>query len=259
MRLAIVVLLVLLSSSAQAQIVNVQNLLGAETPDGLSGALDMGADWRTGNTELLIFSGAATLRYRSDPHLVFAVARGAYGETGEGEAEELIAKNHFEHLRYRYKLSELVTPEAFVQHEFDEFRRLQLRALGGAGVRLTVLQKKELGLAFGVAYMLEYEELNDAEGAVDAGETYTNHRLSTYALVAVGINEHVTLVNTVYFQPRFDAFADDFRVLDETQLQVKLTDHFSLKVSFVLAHDSDPPDLVEGTDTSMQTAVAVRF
>src|SRR5690349_12735916 len=148
MRVAIVLAILLASARAEAQIVNVQSLVGAETPEGFSGALDAGVDWRTGNTELLIFSGAATLRYRSDPHLLVAIARGAYGETGEGEDEELIAKNHFEHLRYRYKLTDLVTPEAFVQHEFDEFRRIQLRALGGLGVRLTVVQKKELALAF---------------------------------------------------------------------------------------------------------------
>jgi putative salt-induced outer membrane protein YdiY len=243
---------------AEAQIVNVQSLVGQDTPEGFSGALDAGADWRTGNTELLILQGAATLRYRSGDHLVFAIARGAYGRVGEGDAETQIIGNVFEHLRYRWKLSERLTAEAFGQHELDKFRRLTFRALVGAGPRLTILNDKHAGLIFGIAYMFEHDQLDEKMGAIDAGDTLNEHRISSYLLFTSAINEIVTFSETVYAQPKIDEF-DDVRVLNETQLQVKLTERFTFKTAFVLAYDASPPDLVKKLDTSMQTGISFKF
>jgi len=243
---------------AQAQIVNVQSLVGQDIPEGVSGALDAGADWRTGNTELLILSGAATLRYKSGDHLVFGIARAAYGRIGEGADKTQIIGNLFEHLRYRWKLSPRLTAEAFGQHELDKFRRLQLRALVGAGPRVTVLDDKQAGLVFGVAYMFELEHLDDKPGTFDAGADSSTSRMSSYVVFTSALNDKVTFAETVYWQPKLFDFAD-FRLLNETQLLVKLSDKFSFKTAFVLAHDSTPPDTVKSTDTALQTGISYKF
>jgi putative salt-induced outer membrane protein YdiY len=244
--------------AAHAQIVNVQSLLGQDVAEGFSGNLDAGADWRTGNTELLLVQGAATLRYKHEDHLVFAIVRGAYSRVGTGADEEQIIGNTFEHLRYRWKLTPRLTAEAFGQHEYDEFRRLQLRALVGVGPRVTLSEQKSAGLVVGVAYMFEYQELDRKVDAIDAGRTESTSRLSSYLMFTSALNEVVTFVDTVYYQPSLER-AGDFRVLDETQLQVKLTEHFTFKTAFVLAHDSAPPLTVESTDTALQTGVSFKF
>jgi putative salt-induced outer membrane protein YdiY len=243
---------------ARAQIVNVQSLLGQETPEGFSGALDAGADWRTGNTELLILSGASTLRYKSGDHLVFAVARAAYGRIGSGDDEKQIIGNTFEHVRYRWRLGDRLTAETFGQHELDKFRRLKLRALAGVGPRLSIFTDKQAALVFGVAYMFEYERLDDKVGTIDAGADYTTQRMSTYLVFTSALNDVVTFAETVYLQPNLADLAD-FRLLNETQLQVKLTDHFTFKTALVIAHDASPPDTVKKTDTSMQTGISFKF
>ncbi len=250
------VLLLGVPRAAHAQIVNVQSLVGQETPEGVSGALDVGLDWRTGNVELFTVSGAAVGRYRAGDHLVFGIVRGAYGEYGEDETQ--IIGNTFEHVRYRWKLGERLTAEAFVQHEYDKFRRLELRALVGAGPRLTISNNPHAGLVLGVAYMFEREELDARMGADDAGATSNTHRASSYLLFTTAANDKVTFVETVYVQPNLGDFGD-YRVFSESQLQVTLTTRFTFKTAFVLVHDSAPPDLVKRTDTSLQTSVSLRF
>lgn len=244
------------SGRAEAQIVNVQSQIG-EVPEGVSGQVDAGADWRTGNTDLLILSGAVTTRYKHKDHLVFAVVKGEYGRVGQDPSTTFL-KHTFEHVRYRLRLSGRVTAEAFVQHEFDGFRRLQLRALAGAGARVTLVDEPDFNVIVGVAYMFEREELDEKMGAMDAGENYNNHRASTYALLGAKVNDKVTFGETVYFQPRLDD-PGDARLLSETSLLVKLSDKFTFKTAFVVAHDSDPPDLLEKTDTVLQSNVSYKF
>jgi putative salt-induced outer membrane protein YdiY len=242
-------------SVAAAQIVNVQSQIG-DVPEGFSGQIDAVADWRTGNTDLVLVAGTVTLRYKHDRSLVFATVKGEYGEVGDPGATFL--KHTFEHLRYRYTLTDRVTIEAFGQHEYDEFRRLQLRALLGLGGRFTLVTGAGFSVIVGVAYMLEHEELDEKMGAIDAGDSYTNHRASTYLLGSYKLNDKVTLSETVYAQPRLDD-PSDLRLLNQTQLAVKLTDRLSFTTSFLLAHDSSPPDLLEGTDTSLQSGISFKF
>ncbi len=256
--LLLVVACVTWPARAHAQIVNVQSLLGQDLPEGFSGNLDAGADWRTGNTDLLLVQGAATLRYKHEDHLVFAIVRSAYSRVGSGDDAQQIIGNTFEHLRYRWKLSPRITAEAFGQHEYDQFRRLQLRALVGAGARLTLLANPKAGLVLGVAYMLEQEQLGEKEGTTDGGHRYTASRASTYLLFTSALNDVVTFVDTVYWQPRLGD-PSDFRLLDETQLQVKLSEHVTFKTAFVLAHDASPPQTVEKTDTALQTGISIKF
>jgi putative salt-induced outer membrane protein YdiY len=241
--------------AARAQIVNVQSQIG-DVPQGFSGAFDAAADWRTGNTSFLLLSGATTLRWRSGNHLVFAVAKGEYGRLGTDST--VFVEHSFEHLRYRFHLNDRVTLEAFAQHEYDQFRRLRLRALVGAGPRLTLYHDERADLILGVAYMLAHEELDKQMGALDAGETTTDHRLSSYVVFTYKVNDKVVFSETAYAQPKLTGFSD-VRILDETQLAVKLTERFAFKSGFVLAYDSEPPDTKKKLDTVLQTGVSIKF
>lgn len=240
-------------ATARAGIVNVQSILTNEAEEGLSGSLTGSLDWRTGNVDLLLLSAAPTARYRSGDHLGIAIVK---GELGERVGERFIFRS-FEHLRYRYSFTELILGEAFVQHTFDEFKRLRLRALFGAGPNVTLIGRDNLRVQFGVAYMLEYEELRD-DGAIDAGETDLAHRASTYLTGAYELDDRVQLVNTVYAQPRLDD-PSDVRLLDESELVVQLTEKLSLTTSFSMAYDRAPPAEIKRLDTALKTAITYSF
>ena len=196
----VVTLLLLLSSSvAQAQIFNVQPLLDKQSRDGFSGALEGAADWRSGNTNILMLTGNGVVQYRKQRHLVFIDVHGEYGLQG---TNELVSKD-LEHARYRYRLSRAIDFEAFVQHDADAFRRLAVRAVAGVGARLRLVEGKHVTLAVAGAYMPDYERLS-AGLFPDSRAQSLAHRLSTYAVIAVSQGK-IMVAHTIYAQPRADS------------------------------------------------------
>lgn len=250
MRPLILLLAALVSSAASAQIVNVQAKF-AEKPDaGLHGVLSLALDWRTGNTNYLAFKAGLAGSFSTENHALLGVAQGEFGV-----AKDL--SKAFEHLRYRYLASSWLVPEAFLQHEFDQFRLIQLRALGGAGARFNLENTDTLGLSIGLAVMVDYEVIQDQDPTVSP-------RLSSYVVGRVELMENISLAQTVYFQPRLDR-PSGLKVLSQSQLSVSANDHLSISVSVVVAYDTAPPEdtngdpLVEALDTQVKTALAIKF
>jgi len=176
------------------------------------------------------------------------------GEYGKSNGERIMSRT-LEHLRYRELHTQRLATEAFLQHEYDAFRRLQARALLGAGPRVRLFTSERLRLTSGLALMLEHERLaNDAQ--VDAGQRTTDLRLSTYVLGSITLMENVTLVETLYAQPRVDSPAD-FRLLNETSLVVKANAYVSLGVGLTAIYDSRPPATIPRSDTQLRMTLGL--
>jgi hypothetical protein len=257
--IAVVLLFAAFEGRAAAQIVDVQSLIGFDVPEGASGKIDASVDWRTGNTRLLRVAGAALARWRVHDHLLFALVRAEHGESaGIGAPLVTDTAKDFEHVRYRWHARPWLATELFVQHEADRFRRLRLRALAGAGLRVRVAHcEGAWSIHVGAAYMAEYEQLTD-DALPDAGQTGADSRLSTYAVAAWQLNPDVTASETVYVQPRFSDLRD-VRLLEEAALTSKLAPHLAFKLALVIARDSRPPPDTEKTDTSLQSSLQVSF
>lgn len=238
---------------ARAQISNIQARFPKDAPEGLSGAVELSGDWRTGSVELLVARGLLLGQWRGGPHTLLAAVRGEYGFAGE---QRIISKV-LEHLRYRHQLASWLSVEALAQHEYDEFRRLQLRAIGGAGLRFSPWDAEQGALLLGVTPLLEHERLRPDQ-APDAGLRRTVLRLSSYLLAQVELMENVTLVESFYVQPRMDRLSN-LRMLNETQLAVKPNARLTFSIGFTLTYDSVPPASVPEMDTQLRTAVGVKF
>src|SRR5512140_2242756 len=135
----VIAVLSLATGVAQAQIVNVQGALAkAPDKDALTGQVELKVNWREGNNPLLDIGGAGTVIMRRGAVLGLVLARGEYG-TSRGLT---LTKKSFEHLRTRIELDCRWRWEAFVQHEYDQFRRLSLRALAGTGPAFQIVNTK---------------------------------------------------------------------------------------------------------------------
>ncbi|HSP80113.1 MAG TPA: DUF481 domain-containing protein [Myxococcaceae bacterium] len=250
----LLLLLALLSArGAAAQIVNAQALFDDETGDGLSGGVEVSADWRTGSNNLLVTRGLVLGQLRQGKHTLLGVARGEYGLA----QEETIASRLMEHVRYRYRFVPWLAGETFAQHEFDAFRRLQLRALVGAGPRFTLWKGEAGGLILGVAAMVEYERLR-SDDAPDAGNRFFDLRLSSYVLGRVKLMENVSLMETFYVQPKVTR-PSDVRLLNETLLAFDVNKLLTLTTGFIVTYDATPPATVSHFDTQLRTALGVKF
>lgn len=249
---AAVLCVLALAGEAEAQIVNVLPL--ARKPgEGVSGSVDFKVDWRTGNTELVQLGGTARLAWLTGRHLLLLALSGELGV----KSDDRFLAHTFEHLRYRVGVVGPLSMEVFAQHEYDEFRRLTLRAVGGAGPRVEAVSWEGGFLAFGTAYMAEYEELGEAT-ASDSGAKRLNHRWSSYVSLEAALDDTVTLSQTAYVQPRLDGFAD-LRVLDETALTVSVAEWVVISTSFRLTYDANPPEGVQSLDTALGTSLGVSF
>ena len=243
-----------LYAPAYAQIVNVQGQL-AKPPetDGVTGQAELKLDWREGNNPLFDIGGSGSVLVRRGRVLSLALVRGGYG-TSRGLT---LTKRTFEHVRTRVFLSCVWRWEAFAQHEYDQFRRLSVRALAGTGPALQILNTKEVGLLAGAAYMLELEVLDNRMGTIDAGRETTAHRASLY-LTGTENAGAVSFAQTVYVQPRLDD-AGDVRVLGELSVTSKLSKRIALSDAFTVAYDRTPPDGVKRYDTQLRVSVIVTF
>lgn len=245
--------LALSGRSARAGIVNVQSVLATEANEGLSGNLSGSLDWRTGNIDYLFVSASPVARVRMGDHLLIGIVR---LERKSSQGTTLVSRT-FEHLRYRYTINDWLLGEVFAQHEYDAIRRLQLRSLVGAGPKIDLFEGKGYGLAFGVAYMLEYERLRD-DMEIDAGARDFQHRISSYLVGHYEIDDRLQVVGTTYAQPEITE-PSDVRFLLESSLVVSLTKQLSLSNTFNVSYDSRPPATIEKVDTALITSVAYEF
>ncbi len=255
-------LVLFLGSEVRAQIVNVQSSLTTEAEEGLSGSISGSVDWRTGNIERLWMNLTPVGRFRRGDHLFVGIASAEVFDPFADDAADRDVKT-LGHLRYRYTVNKRLIGEVFTQHEFNERRRLLTRGLVGGGPKLQLISTKETQLGLGVAYMFEYELLNEAQDEMgqplaDSGESMASHRLSSYVTGSYQFKERFQLIGTVYAQPRLTDFGD-IRLLLESQLVIKLTKRLSFSSSFVVFYDSEPPLEVKGRDTRLKSSLSYSF
>jgi len=240
---------------AQAQIVNVQGAFAkAPDKDDVSGQVELKVNWREGNNPLLDVGGAGNVLVRRGRVLGLVLARGEYG-TSRGLT---LTKKSFEHVRTRIELDCRWRWEAFAQHEYDQFRRLSLRALAGTGPAFQIVDAKPVAVLAGAAYLFEYERLDTRPGTIDAGARTTAHRASIYVTGHENLGDGVVIVETVYAQPRLD-HPGDVRVLGELSVLSKLSSRIALKDSLTVAYDRTPPAGIKRYDTALEIAVLVTF
>lgn len=236
-----------------AQIVNVQARFGDQPEPGLHGALEGALDWRTGSNDFLTVGGAFTLQWSVEDHLVLGLVQGEYGISN---GEQTLGRS-LEHLRYRYRFTDVVSLESFLQHEYTPFRRLALRALAGIGPRFHLVDGEVFGAVAGVAAMVEHERLG-MDDLPDAGMRTTDLRLSSYLLGRLKVLEGLSVVETLYLQPKVTQ-PSDFRILNETALVAKANERVALSVSLIVHFDRAPPAGVAPLDTQVRSTLGVSF
>lgn len=253
----ILAVLAMVPLRVHAQIVNFQSLASAPAEEGWSGGFETSLAWETGNTLKLDLVGGGLLRYHEAAHDAFCTLSGEFKTAAAVEMSSKI----LEHCRYRHAFTDMLALEAYVQHEFDRFRRRETRALSGTGPRLSLshaVDRDTLAFNCGVSYLLEYEALTEVEGLPDAGATSWTHRLSNYLHIAMGTNDETVVSATFYLQPSF-ADVRDYRLLGEGVILLRVDEHVSFGPALSIAYDSRPPAAVVPVDTALKALLALHL
>ncbi|HOI86342.1 MAG TPA: DUF481 domain-containing protein [Lentimicrobium sp.] len=218
--------------TVSAQVLNIERERIKTDTTGWSGSA---------NISLNLFSN--TKRFTEigiDVHAQYKTSRSLYlalsdYEVIRSESSDFSNKG-MQHLRYNYKITDIWILEAFGQAQFNKVLNLNFRGLAGAGLRVKMIGEDKLRLYGGMAYMYEYEE--PLESPIEH-----NHRLSNYLSVSSKPVKHFNVVNTIYFQPRIDFFAD-YRVSNNLDLIFKISSRLSYALALEFVMDNRPlPDM----------------
>jgi hypothetical protein len=239
-----------LAGAAAAQ-VNTETLRLGDPPEGLYGDLKADLAVKRGNTELLQLGGSGRTYYRAGVHTPLVFVRGAVGS----ENDEIFEENGFVHARWTAMWLPRVGSELFGQIQYNAFIDLKFRALIGAGPRVLAVQEDWVEVYFGTGYMLEHEVL-DVPATEPHPRRTLNHRSTSYASVKVALAETLLLTNVAYFQPRWDRF-QDFRALDELELQLDVNEYVAVVNTFSFRYDSEPPTTIRDFDLDLKVGVRI--
>jgi len=234
-------------------IVNIEQQRGAIDKQGFNGSLHAAVDGATGNTDKVALNLGTDLRWRRKDTVDILLLDSAYGQSN-GIRD---TNRTFVHVRHIIIVSERRAVELFAQVEHDEFTRLQRRTLLGGGLRFRLLESTHDHLDLGVGAIYVKETLDDIPGLTDGGTDYF-WRLNSYLNWQAELNDTVRFVSTTYYQPAIDD-PEDFRVLEDADLRVKLASDLDLKLSLEITHDSRPPQTVKPTDVRYLTGIELRF
>ncbi len=235
-------------------IVSMESVHLGKPPQGFSGAFDLSFDADYGNTEERTTSTGIKLQNTSEQRINFVIANYEYGESSGTK----IKNKSFLHYRHIYQRQADYALEGFAQLSSNEFTRLNLRALAGGGIRLTlgeITDKRAFLLGLGAFY--EREDL-DVDASLGEDETSEAVRANVYLVMKFHFNDNVSLVSSTYLQPDFGQLSD-FRAIEDLSLVSKLTERLALKIGLDVSHDSKPPPAVEKTDTSIKVGLSVSF
>lgn len=266
MRWLIALLFSCLAATAQAQ-VNVEPIVSAVTDPGWAFKAGAGFGFASGNTSYTDLSGDSTLQYltlrpSADPEnpgsdfldrIVFSakLQRRAY-------ADGKVLDGRFIHARYTRMQHKNVGGEVFGQIGNDRLLIQKWRVLVGAGVRFVLADTEAADVVFGTGYMYEYEDRDIAEDRFDA-PIEIDHRSTSYlTLKLFPVPDRVSLLNTVYVQPRWDA-PEDIQILNDLSLKVALSDNFALSTGLFLRYDSRPPSELVPLDVRMNNGLSLSF
>lgn len=158
----------------------------------------------------------------------------------------------FAHIRYNRKVTkELLRWEVFAQYQYNKALEVGQRVLAGTGPRFKIIESDIFRAYAAALYMYEYQE------SVDKSIIERNHRTSNYLSVTFELNRF-ELKNTTYYQPNMKEF-QDYRILSQTDLLIKLTDNLKFKTGFNYRFDTRPFPGVPKTTYYLSNGVVFEF
>jgi len=250
--LALLVITAALPPAALA-IVNVESMRGSGKEPGISGSISLSINNTSGNTEKKAVSTSGRVNWRREQSLTFLIASLSYGESNDVRD----TNKAFGHLRHVFERSERLAYEGFVQAERNEFTRLSLRTLAGAGVRVTLHGNDSGQTHLGLGAFRSSETLDEDPVLTDGG-TERLWRANIYLAINYAINKQLRIGSTTYYQPD-TGDSGDYRLLEQAALKLAVNDQLALKLSLDIARDSRPPQTIKKTDSSFTTGLEYSF
>ncbi|TNE32829.1 DUF481 domain-containing protein [bacterium] len=223
---------------------------------GFKSRFDLLLGLNAGNSEYLSGEGKLRVDYVADEFRTFLTGEIAYKKGNQ----EVISNKGFLHGRLIYTNNQSLQPELFLQKEYNEFVLLLDRNLAGLGLRYALsntdfVVDSSVGIKayLGVGAMYEMEKIN-----TQPKFTTEIIRSTNYLTIAWKPTEKFLLNSVTYFQVNVNRF-NDHRILNESQLQFKITDALSFIFSVSYRFDKEPPKGIGEYDLELKNGITIEI
>lgn len=254
----IVVILLFFSSINLFSQINTEVFRKEFSKDGIFHKINVDIGITKGNTEYTTVRPSYRIDWLKDKFHNFGIISYAYAEDAVKKREN----RGFIHLRSSYQIFDYLYGELFLQKEFNEFILLKDRNLFGITSRIQIIneiiqidstEKLEIYTFLGLGAMIENEELK-----TKPRKETTVGRLTSYFSLGVNISPNLLIKSITYYQPRFSD-DKDYRLLNESSLNIKINQNLTFRTSLRLRYDSDPPEKVKPRDLNLLNGIQIDF
>lgn len=144
----------------------------------------------------------------------------------------------FAHGRTVLRRTKKISFEHFIQMQYDLGKGLKSRYLGGANIRLNLLEDSLKIFTLGTGLFYEDEKwVNELESSHPLANR--NAKSNSYLSALCQINAWSQVVLTGYYQATFERFLSG-RLIIESNINMKFTDRFRYNIDFSLSADPNP-------------------
>ena len=226
----------------------------AVAPDRWKMGLDLLFTGTSGNESLVVLSTGARVTHlvKKDFELE-GVVQARYGRSKGVE----VARNLKGSLKFDLHPEARWSPFVYVQAERDPFRKLDLRAGGGAGAKYTAIRSKTSELSFSGGALLNYEELRTA-AAPGVDPLRRDARSTWRALARKELPSGFRVEQTTFVQPLLED-SGDYLLEAKTSAKARVTRAVAVTLTHTWQRDSTPPPQVRPDDHRVEMGLAVEF
>ncbi|MBL7913075.1 MAG: DUF481 domain-containing protein [Bacteroidia bacterium] len=230
-----------------AQVINIESKRFLKDTNGFIGKADLNFNINQNTSQVISLGVNIHSQYVHNRHRVLAIGDLAFIKAGKQD----FVNSGYQHFRYNYKLSQVLTWEAFVQAQYNRILLLDRRYLAGTGPRFKLVKQPNFRAYTAVLYMYEYQSQNN-----DSIESY-NNRISSYLTLSLS-SKKVEFTSTTFYQPNLANF-DDFRIANDTAFEIIITGHFNFKVGFNLLYDTKQPIGIPDLTYTLKNGLSYKF
>ena len=174
--------------------------------------------------------------------------------------DQPINSTGYGHFRINWLREHKLSYETFTQVQYDQGRGMDLRWLGGGGIRLRVHDDENTSLYIGIGGMYE-REIWEVPLTEDAIRTTNIWKSTNYVASRVKVNENIDFNIIAYYQTGYD-FASDFfrhRVSADANIIVKVTNRLSFRTSFNATYENRPVVPIAKFVYSLTNGIQISF
>lgn len=244
----IIVILFFCSFSSKAQVINIEGKRFLNDTNGWVGNADFTFNVIQNTQQVLSFSNTLRVQYQKNRSRFILLNDLNFIKAGNTN----FVNSGYQHFRYNYKINTHVTMEAFTQTQYNPVLKLDFRYLLGAGPRFKVLKKENARIYFATLYMYEYDDVvNDAVNLYE-------HRISSYITFSFSLFKTVEINSTTFYQPNLE-YMNDYRIANDTGLELHINKHLNFKSTFNLLYDTKQPKGIPDLVYSFRNGLSLKF